>query len=158
MNYGTYPHSQQYPQQYPQTPYPQLPAGYPGYGSTYAPVPQPYTLPPRGHSPVGVVSFVLAILSGLGIFALVISATVMAARRSAGQGPAFDDQSPQSMAIGLVFLLSVFGAFVGVALGIGALFQVDRKRVFALLGLCLNLLVLVSVIGLVLLGMAAGQG
>jgi len=157
MNYGTYPH----PNQYPQTPFPapQLPAGYPGYGSTYAPVPQPYTLPPRGHSPVGVVSFVLAILSGLGIFALVISATVTAAaRHSARQAPAFDDQSPQSMAIGLVFLLAVFGAFVGVALGIGALFQIDRKRVFAVLGLCLNLLVLTSIIGLVLLGMAAGQG
>ena len=62
------------------------------------------------------------------------------------------------MAIGLAFLLSVFGAFVGLALGIGALFQVDRKRVFAVLGLCLNLLVLVSIVGLVLLGMAAGQG
>src|SRR5438067_12235526 len=153
MNYGTYSH------QYSQTPYPpQHPAGYPGYGSTYAPVPQPYALPPRGHSPVGVVSFVLAILSGVGIFGLVLSATVMAARHSAGRGPAFDDQSPQAMAIGLAFLLSVFGAFVGVALGIGALFQVDRKRVFAVLGLCLNLLVLVSIVGLVLLGMAAGQG
>jgi ABC-type polysaccharide/polyol phosphate export permease len=154
MSYGTYP-------QYPQGPYPpQQPGGYPvGYPGAYLSAPAPYPLPPRRHSPFGVVSFVLAVMSGLGIFGLVISATVMTMRHSAGQShTAFNEDSPEAVVVGLVFVLALVGAFIGLGLGIGGLFQSDRKRVFAILGLCLNLLILLGVGALMLLSMAAEQG
>jgi hypothetical protein len=139
MSYGTYP-------QYPQGPYP--PQFYPGpYGAAYA-------LPPRRHSPIGVVSFVLAVMAGLGLVGLVVFATVMTVRNSM---TAVDEESTEAMAMGLVFLLSVFGSFVGLGLGIGGLFQSDRKRLFAILGTGLNGLVLLGVATLLVLGIAAQQ-
>ena len=146
MDYGTHP----------QYPYPQQPGVYPGgYAGAYAPQAL-YTLPPRRHSPVGVVSFVLSVMSGLALFGLVVAATVMAAREQGRvEAQPLDENSPQLVLIGLVFALSLFGAFVGLGLGVGGLFQNSHKRLFAILGLCLNGFILLAVGGLVALGMAS---
>ena len=131
------------------TPYP-----YPQQAG-YAPYP-PYPPPPRGHSPVGVVSFVLAILSVLGLAGIVVASAILAARaQSAGPEPA-GPESRQAMLVGLVFLLSMFGAFVGFGLGVGSLFQSGRNRVLGALGLCLNLLILLGV-GVLLLAFVAAR-
>jgi hypothetical protein len=147
MNYGTNP--QYTPQQYPTGYPPQQPGA---YMTRYAPAHAAYTLPPRGHSPIGVVSFVLALLAGLGLLGIIIGAAVMAA----GGRTELDEESPQAMVIGLVFVLSLFGSFIGLGFGIGGLFQRDRKRVFTVLGLCGNALLLLGTAGLIALGMAAG--
>ncbi len=45
-------------------------------------------------------------------------------------------------------------AFLGMLLGIGGLFQTNRKRIFAVLGVVFNVMVVVAFVGLMVLGLA----
>jgi uncharacterized membrane protein YjgN (DUF898 family) len=105
---------------------------------------------------VGVVSFVLSILSILGLVGILVTSAILAARAQSAGAAHVGEESPQAMVVGLVFLLSMFGAFVGFGLGVGSLFQSGRNRVFGALGLCLNLLILLGV-GVLLLAFVAAQ-
>jgi hypothetical protein len=105
------------------------------------------------HSGVGVASFItglvvlLMILAGFGL-------VVMAAVQAQNSG------MPPPMAWVGIFLLigaSIF-AVVGTGLGIGALFQRRRKKVFGIIGLSLNVLVLLGGLALVLVGVVAAMG
>jgi hypothetical protein len=122
----------------------------------------PYRPPPLGvedgisseprHSGLGIASFVVGILSGVGEFAAIVVAGFLVA--SAPDD--IEQMSALFMAIGFAILGGMGLAFVGLALAIAAFFQPDRKKVFAVLGLTFNLLVLLGVCGLMGVGLVAG--
>ena len=155
MSYGSYP---QVPPPYPQ----QQPVGYypvayaPGYPHGYAPAQAAYSLPPATHPPAGVISFTLGLLSVLGVFLLFVVA-IMVASQSDGVGRDGEGES-HAVALGGIYIVSVLFTFIGVALGIAGLLQSGRRRVFPILGVGLNLLVLAFLVLLMLAAVAAQNG
>ena len=151
MSYGSYPPvPPSYPQQQQQAapfatvyPYGYVPAAYAAY-----------SLPPATHPPTGVISFVLGLLSILGVFLLFVVAVVAASQQAQGVS---SEGRPHVVLIGGLFILSILFAFVGILLAFVGLLQSSRRRVFPILGLSINLLVLGFLIVLMLAGVAAAN-
>ncbi len=112
----------------------------------------PEGYPPLPHSGLGIASFIIALVAGALLAMLVIAAGVMAA--TAGGG--FDETAPATVALGCTILLAGLGHLVGTGLGIAGVVQRDRRKVFAVLGLVLNGLAILSIAGMLLIGIAAG--
>jgi hypothetical protein len=103
-----------------------------------------------GHSALGIASFALSLLTVAGVigFYLAVNAAVARGVVDAANPPA------GLLAAGMVFLVSVLVAVVGIGLGIAALVQKNRRRVLAWVGLALNSLVVLAVVVLIALGYA----
>jgi len=106
---------------------------------------------PLKHSGMGIASCLIALGAGLFEFIFVVIAGVMA---SSPQG--VDENSPEAIVLGLFILGGLLAAVVGGVLGIVGATQANRNKLFAVLGLCLNGVIVVGVLGLMVLGMAAG--
>lgn len=104
------------------------------------------------HSGLGIASFILSILSGIFLFLLFLVAGVMHSSTPGG----INDESPVAIFVGLFMLAFLFVAFVALGLGIGGLFQNDRKIVFAVLGTVFSACVFLGTIFLLLIGLAMG--
>jgi hypothetical protein len=104
------------------------------------------------HSKFGIASFVTALLSALLIFILFIVAGVLETTTPGGM----DEKSAAAMIVGLVLFAFLFLSLISAGLGIGGLFEKDRKKIFAILGVIFSLLTLLGTIGLVVLGLAMG--
>jgi hypothetical protein len=119
-----------------------------GYGGGYGTHPQ-WQPAVTVQSGVGVASFVMAVIGGVALLALVATAGVMESRTPGGM----DENSPAAIAVGLGILAGLVLNAVGIVLGIVAVFQRDRKKVFAVLGLTFNALTLLAVVGLMVIGL-----
>jgi len=116
----------------------------------------------RKHSKIGIASFILAVVSVLGLIGSGIGASVTAA--GFANDPAFlsgieTGQLPAGMGgflamIGLMFLF-VVTALVGAVLGLVGLFQKERAKLFSILGLVFNSLVVLFVMAIMVIGMLA---
>jgi hypothetical protein len=102
------------------------------------------------NSGYGTASFGLASLTALLMFILVIIAGVM--QNSGNMNP----NSSIAMMIGLAMFFFMFLDLVALVLGVIGLFQQDRKKLFAVLGIVIAGLTLLGTLGLVLLGLAMG--
>ncbi len=102
-------------------------------------------------SGLGIASFVLAFLAGGTIIGLIVLAGVMEAQNPGGI------RGNQGLAMMIGFGVLGMGAvsFLGLGLGIAGLFQPNRSRLMAILGLLFNFLVVAGIAGLMLIGMAA---
>lgn len=120
-------------------------APYPMYSTTQ---PSPVIL---RHSGLGITSFVIALIAALFLFLLVIVAGLMEASSPGGM----DEESIQAILVGLLLFAGTGIDLVSLLLGIIALFQKDRKKVFAILGVVLSGVTLLGVGGLVILGLIA---
>ena len=105
----------------------------------------------RQHSGMGVASFVLALIAGLGTFAVFAWAGYVAINTPGG----ISESSPVAMAIGLAIIACGGLLLLGAALGVAGLFQSDRKKSLAVIGLILNGLAIVATLGVMALGMTA---
>lgn len=102
------------------------------------------------HSALGTASFVLSLLTVAGVigFYLAVNAAVSRGVVDAANPPA------ELLAAGMVFLVSVLVALIGIGLGIAGLAQKNRRHVLAWAGLVLNSLVVLAVVVLIVLGYA----
>ncbi len=116
----------------------------------------------RKHSKIGIASFILAVVSVVGMIGSAIGASVAAAGFAndpallSGVAP---DELPPGMGgllamIGLMFLF-ILTALVGAVLGLVGLFQKDRAKLFSILGLVFNGLVVLFVMVILVIGMLA---
>lgn len=96
---------------------------------------------------MGVASFTLSMVAGLGLLVIFAIAGV-AESRSGG----LDEASPLATAIGLVLLLAALANMVALGLGIAGLVQAGRNRLFATLGTVFASATLLGSLVLVLLG------
>jgi hypothetical protein len=105
-------------------------------------------MPPQKHSGVGIASFVLAIVAVVGELVLITVAAVLVQ-----QGKS--QRSPAMMVTGCLLIAGLGVCVVGAILGIVGLFLPNRKKVFAILGLCFNGMILLAVLGLMVIGLMA---
>ena len=116
------------------------------------------------HSRLGIASFVIAILSILGIVLFFVIAISVA---SSAIGPDPQNFDPSSIGpdsplattfffLSLLLLGSILITVVGLGLGIAGLIQRRRRKLFAALGTALNGLIVLGVVSLIVLGLALG--
>jgi len=128
------------------------------YDSTFTP-PQLITPGTQKHSKIGIASFVIGIVATL-IFCLVILLAFGYGFTMAMQNPYFqvNQSSPTILALGLLMCVSPILSLVGVGLGIGAMAQKNEKKLFGIIGLVLNLLVILVFCGLFVYGIGQSGG
>jgi membrane-associated HD superfamily phosphohydrolase len=110
--------------------------------------PQQVAVPEPKHSGVGITSFVLSLLSGFGMVVLCGVAVYMAMKAPGGMA----DDDPMVILLGLAVIGLGMTQVFAFILGAVALFQPNRKRIFAVLGTIFSLLAMLSVVGLIILG------
>src|SRR5690606_31028458 len=102
------------------------------YGSSPHMYQQAYGQPPANvikHSSLGIASFSVSVLAGVGLFLLVPAAGVLEATTPGG----IDETAPVTIVLGLLMFGCLFLALLAGGLGIGALFQSNCKKLFAVL-------------------------
>jgi hypothetical protein len=67
-----------------------------------------------------------------------------------------DEESLQVMLFGLLIISGLVVSLVGLVLGITGLVQGGRSKVFPVLGLGLNAVIIVGVIGIIVIGVLSG--
>jgi hypothetical protein len=123
--------------------------------SAYRP-PNAYVADPRDvpsntrHSGFGIASFVIACVSAVLIFILLLVAGVIESSTPGGM----DENSPVTIAIGLLAIVFVFLSLVGLGLGIAGLFQSERRKVFAVLGTVFGLVTVLGTAAIIAVGMS----
>ena len=104
----------------------------------------------RGHSVMGILSCLTALLAGVMTFTLFLVAGVMSANR--GDLP---EDSPEAIALGLGFFACVGLTLVAMILGVVGLFG-KKDKLFPILGTSFSALILFGTILLVCAGIVAG--
>jgi len=102
----------------------------------------------RKHSGLGISSFVISLGGGFAMFLLFCVAGFMETTTPGG----IDEDSGVAVVLGLVIFAVIALHLLGLGLGIGALTQKDRKKVFSVLGLVFNTLVVVGTACVIFLG------
>jgi len=108
------------------------------------PAPQPR------HSGLGIASLIIGVLGGLAMFALFAVAGYMQISNPGGM----DEKSGAVMMIGLGVIGFCLVHLLGLGLGIAALFQADRRKGYAVVGLVINTVIIAGTVGLIILGSA----
>jgi hypothetical protein len=104
------------------------------------------------HSGLGIASFALSLFLGLLLFLLVAIAGYLGATTPGG----VDEQSPVVILLGLAMIGAMLFDLVALILGLAALFQEDRKKVFAILGVVFSAILLLGCLFLIVIGILAG--
>jgi len=118
--------------------------------------------PPASQSGLGIASFVIALVSIVVMIIGFVSAVASIGEFIQPDG-SIDPESIDPMELGasmMVGVLAVLGSlaisFVGLILGIVGLVAKYKRKVFGIIGVVLNGLILVGFLGLFLLGLALG--
>ena len=101
----------------------------------------PPALPRKGHSKLGIASFVTAIVGGLSFFILCVSLGHMEMNTPRG----VDETSKAFILMRNGVFLALFILLLSLSLGIAGFFQKERKRIFSILGFNFSFLILFSV-------------
>ena len=116
---------------------------------------EPAYRPRRGRlksSGLGIASFIISVLAGLEIISLLIVGMVMEMRTPGWA----DEDSPQVMFLGLLVIAGLIMSLVGLALGITGLVQGGRSKVFPVLGLGFNGMIILGVMAIIIIGVLSG--
>ena len=79
------------------------------------------------HSGLGIASFIVSIAAGVCIFFTFVIAGAIEATTPGGM----NEESVTAIIIGLLLVIFLFATLVSLGLGIGGLFQKERKKIFA---------------------------
>lgn len=100
------------------------------------------------HSGLGLAALLISIIVGILIFAVFVVGGIMQVSTPGG----LDENSPSALFIGLAIIALLGIDVIAVGLGIAALYQQDKKKVLAILGLVFSTVTVVGTIFLVVLG------
>lgn len=106
----------------------------------------------KKNSGLGIASFILSILAGLSIFAVLVIAGVIETANPGGMS----EDSVEAVILGLLILGLLFASVVALGLGIAGLFQNDRNKIFAILGTIFASLSSLCTVSVILVGIALG--
>ncbi len=104
------------------------------------------------NSGIGVASFVLSLVAGIGFFIVFMIAGYVEVTTPGGM----DEESAEAVIIGLLIIGMLLLQLVSLGLGIGGLLQKDCKRTLAVLGTVFSGGAIVCILGVIVLGMAIG--
>ena len=119
---------------------------------TDEPLLQPAPAPQR-HSSMGIASFGISVAVGILMFAFFVVAAIFYSRMGRSQ-PA---SNPAFVVLGLVALFLLAVDLLAVGLGIAAICQSQKKRLFGILGLVFSACTILGTIGLIIVGRVAGH-
>ena len=102
------------------------------------------------HCGIGIASFIMAILNIILMFVMVGTAGYLQASTPGG----LTEKSPEAVVVGLITILLVAMVVVSIILSVVSLFRKNHKKIFGILGLAFNLLILFIVGGLMAIGLA----
>jgi len=105
-----------------------------------------------GHSGLGIVSLAIAVVVGLAEIVLLVIAGILESQTPGG----VDENSPEAMILGLLLIGGMVMSLVGGVLAVVALVQGGRNKIFPILGLALNGMIIVGMIGIITIGLFAG--
>lgn len=108
------------------------------------------TLPP--YSGLGIASFAVSLIAA--VLTLVLVGICAALVYS--QPDSLDDDSPLAMLVGMAMMVGIVAELAAAALGIGSLFQRDRRKLYGVLGLIFAIATLVGVAALIVFGLIQG--
>ncbi len=109
------------------------------------------TLPP--YSGLGIASFAVSLIAAVLTLALIgICAALVHS-----QPDSLDEDSPMAMLVGMAMMVGVFAELAAAALGIGSLFQRDRRKLYGVLGLIFAIATLLGVAALIVFGLIQGN-
>ena len=117
--------------------------------SPFAELPAVHDVEPK-YSRLGIASFVMSVLVGMSMFAMFVVAGIMEASSPGG----IQEESAQAVILGLVVFGLLFLDLLALSLGIAGLCERNRRKLFAVLGLCISLTIGLGTVGLIALGLA----
>ncbi|PTU73397.1 hypothetical protein [Pseudomonas mangrovi] len=100
------------------------------------------------HSGLGLASFIISTGAALLIFVLFIAAGAMEASTPGG----IDEESVGAVVLGLLIILCMFIELIALGLGIGALCQSGRNKIFGVLGTIFSAVIVLLTILVIILG------
>lgn len=104
------------------------------------------------HSGLGVSTFIIGLISSVGLLITIVMAGVAEASSYGGMDP----NSTTAMLIGLFMMLFLAMTLVTIGLGIAAFVQKGYKKLFPILGVCFSSVMAILIIGLMIIGLSAG--
>lgn len=110
-----------------------------------------HTAPEKKHGGLGIASFIIALVAGFAMFAVFGIAGYLQMSTEGGM----TEESPAAALVGLAMMGDGLLVLLGLGLGIAGLFQADRKKLFAVLGVAINALIIIGTAGLMIIGMMA---
>jgi hypothetical protein len=114
----------------------------------------PYARPRhRPHSGLGIASFIIGLVVVVIVLLMFLLIGVLASSRA-------NRNTAETMGVmtGLFVCGGALASLVGLGLGLAGVFQEDRNRTFAVIGLILNGLIILGTAALFVIGMAVGGG
>ena len=102
------------------------------------------------HSGLGIASFVTSVVSGLALFFVFVIAGAISVSTPGGMG----EESIEAIMVGFALFFFVFTSLIALGLGIGGLFQKERRKVFAVLGTVIATAMILATVSLVLFGLS----
>jgi hypothetical protein len=111
------------------------------------------------HSRIGIASFVIGLVS-MFIFCLAIVLAFGYGLSITATNPSFqvEQSNPTVLGLGLLLFSSPILSLVGAVLGFVAVFQKDKKKLFSVLGIVLNLLIMLAFCALLVIGLVGQSG
>ncbi len=103
------------------------------------------------HSGLGISSFIISTAIGVLMFLLFVIAGVLETSTPGGM----DENSVEAMLVGLFLIAFLLMDLVALGLGVGGLFQRDRRKVFAVLGVVFSVGTVAITLLFLLIGMMA---
>ena len=100
------------------------------------------------HSGIGIAAFVISIVMAVVAFGLITFAGVFEATTPGG----IDEESALAVVAGLGLFGCILVDLVALGLGIGGLFQKDRKKIFPILGTIFSTLTIIGIVFLIVIG------
>ena len=106
----------------------------------------------QGQSKLGIASLLISIFTAIGLFIVVLIASVMEANTYGG----IDEESAGAIILGLFFLGFGFLDLLAIGLGIAGIFQNQRRRATAIIGTIISSAILIITVSLIGIGLAIG--
>ena len=100
------------------------------------------------HSGIGIASFITSIVVIILFFSIFIFAAIVAISTPGG----VDEESVEVAVFGIVIIALLLVGLVAIGLGIGGLYQKDRKKIFSILGTTFSSVTVVGIILLMIVG------
>ena len=102
----------------------------------------------RKNSVLGIISTAIGIVTGASIFTLFIVAGYLEISTPGG----VKEDSPILVVVGLVAIGMMLMLLIEIILGVVGIFQSNKKKIFSVLGLIINLMILLGTIAAVIIG------
>ncbi|MBN6151676.1 hypothetical protein JR065_15125 [Xanthomonas sp. AmX2] len=106
----------------------------------------------KKYSGLGIGAFAVSLIAGAFMLALIVLSAFLVNYVPGS----LDEEAPSAMLIGLLMFAAIIGELAAAAMGVGSLFQRDRKKLYGVLGLVFSVSGLLGILALIAFGLSRG--